>query len=165
MKRSILNLLLSRLAFPLLTLVFISAYYSSLTKISPKAGNYPKTIIAVVAVLLAWTFISEVRQWWKEASNQPEQKESGAGSAAAWLGKVKENRHSIYTVAAILIFLVIIPYLGFFASAGLFLISLFYLLGIRNHLLIWVLAASLVLVSFVVFKMWLSLPLPEGFLF
>jgi len=82
--------------------------------------------------------------------------------------QLSENKKKIYNITLILILLFLyianISILGFVVSSLVFLIITPYLLGFRNIYILIIFSITFVLVVFLLFKIILTVPLPEGLL-
>lgn len=71
----------------------------------------------------------------------------------------------LVSVGLLIGFALLLPVLGFFAAATLFLVSHMMFLGIRNPVTYGVVCASLLGVAWLLFERFLGVPLPHGMLF
>lgn len=69
------------------------------------------------------------------------------------------------SIGFLLAFALLLPVLGFFATAALFLVSHMMFLGIRNPVTYGVVCVSLLGVAWLLFERFLGVPLPHGMLF
>lgn len=76
----------------------------------------------------------------------------------------KENKNIIIFVVMTTIAVSVIMTLGYVITFGAYLIIMMYLLGIRNYKLLAGVPVGLILFLFLLFQMWLRVPLPKGIL-
>lgn len=93
-----------------------------------------------------------------------------AGSLIALLSRVEEltvefNAQQIYIVISIAVLAILIPVLGMILSVNFYIVFMIWIFGggrLRSAL---VCAASMTLIIYVCFEIWLQIPLPAGYLF
>jgi hypothetical protein len=151
-------LLLKRLLFPVLCIVFIYAFYTTINEMNPIASNYPKGIIIVLAVLLFWTLIVEIISFKKETGDKSKTPKS-------LVALIKEWKKPLLTLLILLIYANLISKLGFYVSSFFFLLILFITLGLRKVKVILFNLVLLLLLSYTLFDFFLQLNLPKGIFF
>jgi hypothetical protein len=75
------------------------------------------------------------------------------------------DRRVVLSILFLLGFALLLPVLGFFAAAALYLASHMWFLGIRSPVTLAVVCASLLGIAWALFERFLGVPLPHGVLF
>lgn len=151
----LLKVVFTHFTFLIVSALFIAGFYFSAKDMSSISKSYPMGVILIVAVALLWLGTTEVMKLIKN-------KEEFSGDQK--ISEVlKEWRKPIYMVVILLGYILIISYIGFYVSTILFLSILFFLLGYRRPTFILIVLA-IVGSSYLLFDIWLRVPLPSGIL-
>ena len=116
-------------------------------------------ILSVFLGLLSLLLFFQKQQ---PAAVQPDQQRE-EGKQAADSGPRRKNKLTIVYMAATLVYLLLVPYLGFFPATALLLLFLFREIGISwGRRLIYI--VSVLLITYLVFAELLSISFPQGYL-
>lgn len=106
MKSSFIITFLGKLLFPLLCIVFTYSFYSSIKSLDPIASSYPKGIIVILSILIVWTLIVELKKMFVS-------KDENTISQVSIINLVKEWKKPLSTLLILLLFVILLPKLGF----------------------------------------------------
>lgn len=85
------------------------------------------------------------------------------------INEVKSTNHSfLYGLASMLIvfvYILVLPYIGFYISTILVMLALLYFLKVRNYIILFSVSLGTVIFLFTIFEKLLKVPIPSGSLF
>ncbi len=146
--------------FLIIASIFLLSYWFSAGKLPRGATLYPRLIItyAFIPVLL-WNLISSVFDFLKEV------KKKGDDVNIVKKGLDTADIKKVVGMVITLVYVLLIPRLGFFVSTTLFLAAFLYLLEIRN--LFKAISYVILIEGFIyfIFIKWLGTIVPSGLLF
>jgi len=148
---SLKHFLFRELPVPVFAIVFALAYLVSTRDCAFIVIRYPYAVIGAMAILLILISAGIVR---RARSSEPEHRPVEAN--LLYVGMI-----ILYSV----LYLVFIPRLGFYSSSVLFLLAMMISLKVRKPFVLAGVPAVYVAVSYLVFRVFLHLPLPGGWLF
>jgi hypothetical protein len=146
------HFLFRELPVPVFTVVFVLAYLVSTRNCAFIVIRYPYAVIGAIAILLMLISVEIVRR----ASSPAGPEYHPVEANLVYVGMI-----ILYSV----LYLVFIPRLGFYSSSVLFLLAMMVSLKVRNPLVLAGVPVVYVAVSYLVFRVFLHLPLPGGWLF
>jgi hypothetical protein len=122
----------------------------------------PALFPMIMSVFLGLLSLLLFFQKQQPATVQPDQQRE-EGQQAADSGPRRKNKLAIVYMAATLVYLLLVPYLGFFPATALLLLFLFREIGISwGRRLIYI--VSVLLITYLVFAELLSISFPQGYL-
>jgi hypothetical protein len=151
LRPSLKHFLLRELPMPVFTIVFALAYLASTRDCPFIVIRYPYAVIGTMSILLILISAGIVRR----------ARTSGPEHRPVEVNLVYVGMIILYSV----LYLVFIPLLGFFSSTVLFLLAMMVSLKVREPLVLAGVPVVYVAVSYLVFRVFLHLPLPGGWLF
>lgn len=140
------------LIFPVLCTAFIAYYYFNTKSLHHYSTIYPKIIIVLLILCIAWEVIMKVQKWRKE----------GLPKQPIW---VEKNSKAVVVLLATIIFVMLFYYVGFCVSLFLYMGFMVYYLGNKNIISVLIFALFSSILFYVVFVYLLKLPMPKGILF
>ena len=152
--------LLKKLLFPLLGIIFTVSFYVNIQELDPIASSYPKGIIAFLAVLFVWTLVVELKSIVNEKRDQETDTESK--QPVSFLQLIREWKKPLLTLFVLFIYANLISHLGFYVSTFCFLLTLFFVLGLRNIKIILFNLILIMVLSYTLFDYFLQIQLPKG---
>lgn len=150
--------LVGRLLVPVLVLAYAVAFLVSISDLGPKAATYPRIVIALMGPLTLWVLLAELWRWRRGGAS------SGGAVRSRLAALSREWRRPVAAMVTLAALVLAVPRVGFFVSAGVYLVVTMLLLGVRNVLLLVSLTAGGLLFSYLFFFRLLGLLLPTGFL-
>ncbi|MBQ7585675.1 MAG: tripartite tricarboxylate transporter TctB family protein [Desulfovibrionaceae bacterium] len=136
--------------FYLICLIF----YVMIGTLAPEAQTYPTAIIVGLLILNTIYFGKTLRLYFKQGM-QNDLPKIFAGF---------QTKQFLVIFSACLLYLIALPWLGFYISTLLFfVVSLLFLKVPKLHLLLTIVVMAILIYS--VFTLFLKVPLPKGFLF
>lgn len=140
------------LLFPVLCSAFIAYYYFKTKPLHFYSTIYPKIIMVLLLLCIAWEVVMKVQKWRKEGlPNQP-----------IW---VEDNLKAVVVVLSTVLFIILLTYVGFCVSLFLYMGFMAYYLGNKNIISVLTFAIFTSAIFYVVFVYLLKLPMPKGILF
>jgi hypothetical protein len=138
-----------------------SARYPMDTLATPGPGIFPRAVGALVAALATWQAVRAALALKARRSGEahPPRSETADGpppDADEW--------KPLLMVAIIVVYLLVVSGLGFLVSTGIVVIACSRLMGTSGWRTPVLLALGTVLCCYVLFEVWLKVPLPRGFL-
>ncbi|MEW6719536.1 MAG: tripartite tricarboxylate transporter TctB family protein [Thermodesulfobacteriota bacterium] len=124
---------------------------------SPGPGVFPRIAGGFVVLLGSWQLVHALWKWKRRA--KPASLPEGGGPGAAG------GRASLLLIAAFVLYILGIRYLGFFVSTFLFAVCVSRLSGKAGLWKPVLLSAGLCLFCYLVFVGWLKISFPSGLLF
>lgn len=137
------------------TIIFISIYLYKLTiefptgKLAGSVGpaSMPRLWIFTIILFSIWTILDSVLK-----NNKREERN----------GTIKKP---LYLVGLMILFMLLVNYIGYYISVFIFLVAGMYLMQYRRHSIIFITTAGFVLFSYLAIAKVLQVPLPLGILF
>ena len=127
------------------------------------AASWPRTIILAIGVFAFIEAILRFLAFRRNGSPKAEVIEGGKGEETEkTVSQVKVNLKRATTFAVPLVFLLLIPRMGYYVSAPFFIVSFMFLLGERRIIHLVVTSFLIYAVTLFVFTKLLFVPLPEG---
>lgn len=151
--------LVGRLVVPVLVLAYAVAFLVSISDLGPKAATYPRIVIVLMAPLTVWVSLAELWKWRRSEAS------SGETTRGRLVKLSRDWRRPVLAMVTLAALVLAVPRVGFFVSAGVYLLVTMLLLGVRNVLLLVALTAGGLLFSYLFFFKLLGLLLPSGILF
>ncbi|MGI6317445.1 MAG: tripartite tricarboxylate transporter TctB family protein [Dethiobacteria bacterium] len=140
------------LIFPVLCIGFVVYYYINTRSLHHYSTIYPKIIIVLLLLCIAWEVVMKVQKWRKEGlSKQP-----------IW---VEDNLKAVVVFLSTILFVILFTYVGFCVSLFLYMGFMAYYLGNKNIIGVLTFAICSSIIFYVVFVYLLKLPMPKGILF
>ncbi len=136
-----------------LLLIFLGIFLYTLTLDFPK-GKLTATV-GPASMPRLWIYGLWFFSLWMIVTHIKNGKQIDAAPAS-------QLRTPVLLAGLMLLYVILVPYLGYYITTFLFLIGGAYLLNYRRHVLIWATALSYILFSYVVFYKILQVPLPTG---
>lgn len=150
--------LAGRLLVPVLVLAYAVAFLVSIADLGPKAATYPRIVIALLGPLTLWVLLAELWRWRRSRA-------SSGGTTRSRLAELSRQwRRPLVAMVTLAAFAFAVPRVGFFVSAGVYLLVTMLLLGVRNVWVLVALTAGGLLFSYLFFFRLLGLLLPTGVL-
>lgn len=136
-------------------------FYINTKDLVPPADIFPKVVILVFSILGFFLLIKAVfmKKAYEEGDKQDLEEEE----------KVNEKRKWI-SIAGIVLYIVLMPIVGFYLTSGLFLLLLsMFLIGekpnLKGSVIPVVVSASVMCILYLTFSVFLRVPVPSGALF
>jgi hypothetical protein len=142
--------LLRELPVPVFVAIFSAVYFFSTKKHDFSVTGYPYVVIGVIQILLILILRNVFRN--AESSDCKNEKDLRIPNVLA-------------LILSALCYLILIPRLGYYASTLLLLVILMVFFKVRSSLFLFAVPIGYVALSYIVFRIFLRVPLPEGILF
>ena len=161
--------LIRKLVTPTLMFAWALYYFIEISGKKASAGLFVKPVFWVMLVLYAVIVFMDVRDWRDEGKEEESKRkeETEEEKAARLAREVKEKedlKRTLICIASGIVYVFLLPYLGFVLDTFLMLAGLFIWLKAPNKVAAVFLAAAVTAGRFLLFKMGLKVPLPKGFL-
>ncbi|RFU71208.1 hypothetical protein D0469_02490 [Peribacillus saganii] len=152
---------LKKLLFPVIGIVFTSAFFVNIRNMDSGASSYPKGIIAVLSLLFIWTLSAEIKNLLAS------KKESGSetNSLVSIKQLIIEWKKPLLTLLILFIYAKLISIIGFYVSTIFFLLAIFSTLGIKDLKTLLFNLLLLIALSYTLFDYILQIQLPKGIFF
>lgn len=154
---------------PTAILGWATYYYIEILGKKASAGYFIKPVFWILAVLYVAIIFMDVREL--RASQKREQIEAQTDTEEVRAEKAakesEDNQDTIRTIICLgssVVYIFLLPYLGFIIATTLFLFGLFWWLKAKNKLLAFVLAVVVTMGMYALFGLGLKVPLYTGFL-
>ncbi|OGP89028.1 MAG: hypothetical protein A2156_05120 [Deltaproteobacteria bacterium RBG_16_48_10] len=148
----------SKIVYPLVTLIFATAYYLEARHLSSAALLFAKSLIYLSWIFGLYCLLKEGLKIEKiKYAGQEKRVHLEEMPATIY----KRNR-SLWLAVSILCYLILFGYIGFIITSLLFMVITMFLLGVRKILLLTVVPLSVVGFVYFLFSWWLLVPLPQG---
>ena len=159
--------LIKKLMTPTLMLGWALYYFVEIQGKPASAGLFIRPVFWVMLLLYIVIIWMDIRDWREQkrlqASESVSEEERQASDAKEAAEKT-DLRHTLICIAGALIYVILLPYLGFLISTALFLFVMFCWLKAPNKIAALILAVAVALGMYTLFKIGLKVPLPTGFL-
>jgi hypothetical protein len=134
-------------------------YFSSARLNRVKALMYPRFVMVLFGIIVAWNIIGTIREARKEI---PEKKEIERPKI---LEGFQKNQRAIVIFLSAVVYIFLGQVVGFWITTLVYVFLLSYYLGVRN--MKYLIPQSLVVIGilYAIFRLWLKLALPKGLLF
>lgn len=154
---------------PTAILGWATYYYIEILGKKASAGYFIKPVFWVLAVLYVAIIFMDVRelranQKREETEAQTDTEEVRAEKAAKKLEDKQDTIRTLVCLGSSVVYIFLLPYLGFITATTLFLFGLFCWLKAKNKLLAFVLAVVVTMSMYALFGLGLKVPLYTGFL-
>jgi hypothetical protein len=144
-------------------LIFLSLFAYIESRSYPVDSRYfPQFIILIIALLGFATLIKELKSFFKRREVDRTGEGSDNGKIAFW--RMPSVQKVSMMIISSLIYMVIMGYVGFFVTTTVYLPIMMLLLGIRKARTIVLSTGIVVVLIYLVFMKFLSVPFPEGIL-
>ena len=143
--------------FTLFSMMFIIAYWAQAAGLPKAAIRYPFVVTCVAVIFIVWNLALSVVQFRRKL------REEGDEGVAVDLSFGMSGRKWI-VVGVTILYLLLLPVVGYLVMTTLYIVGLCLLLGIRSPVIITFYTVILVGVLYGIFGMWLHVSLPTGFL-
>ena len=150
-----------RFFVPVVLSGFTGLIYWETTTFPPIAARFPKLLIASMFLL---SFILLVQEWRTRnvAHQEMPEKETIEPSGAAGLGLVSPKARQLLIITSLVMYIILLNYLGFLITTFLFLLVQFLLLGYRKKSTILTVTVCITFIIFLVFEKIFLIIFPEG---
>lgn len=149
--------LVEKLAFPVICLIFIIMFYNSSKGLRYESLIYPRIIMTALLFFVVINVGGTVWQWRKTVK-------AGADPGVRPLWQ-KKYRAGLIVFGSTFLYVVLMPILGFMLSTAIYLVTMFYALGVRKIHQIILVGCLIFAFLYGAFIFWLKVPLPGGILF
>lgn len=149
--------LIQKLFMPTLFMIWGTFYFIEVCGKKASTGYFIKPVYIAFAVLYVINTVKEIRDWRMEVKENSEEAKAANEKAG------RELKDILIFVGAIAVYIVVVPYLGFVITSLLFLYIAFRYFKTGRGLAILV-DVLMVAAIYIIFKVVLGVPLPEGFL-
>jgi|GEM_PF-6370886 len=147
--------LIKNYLFGLLALVFTITYVISINSLPKETITFPRVILIFLVPLFIWNFAESVMNFRKTLqSEEPEEKKL---DCSLHLTKAR-----LFVMLVTLIYIFLMPTLGFVVTTPLYLAVLALFLGVRKPVRLIVFVVVFTAVVYVIFAMWLKVQIPQG---
>lgn len=151
--------LVQRIIMPTLAMIWATMYFFEVMQLSDKNHYLINPVFYVMAILYIVNTINDVKKWNKERSIDEKKKV---------VTKSKTNNKDVILIGMVVIisvvYLMIMPKLGFVISTYLFLLAQLIVLKSDNKIMILALPIVLTGILYYAFTQLLGIPLPVGIL-
>ena len=153
-----LRYVMKKYLFVVLALVFVIVYWSSAGKLPPQSVVFPKFITAILIPLFIWVIIQSIVEYRALAKNTevPENEK--------WKFSLNITRNKLVIVGATVVYVAIIPVIGYIVTTVLYVGGLSFFLGNRKPVKLILYTGILVAILYLIFGFWLRIRLPTGIL-
>jgi hypothetical protein len=146
------------LAFIVALGVFMGAFYRSMDGLPPTARRFPLFVLAVLTALIVVNVIQAVRHGVIERRVEG----PDVGGLPAVLAAARSGAKPIITLIALVVFVEVIPVLGFFTAVLALLIVLGWLFGVRRPIPLFLATVGTTAACYWLFVVLLRLRFPSG---
>jgi hypothetical protein len=140
----------------------IFAYFETLSY-PYESAYFPRFIIIMLAVLGCMILANEFRKWPK--ARHSEKSKNQTEVAGVSLMRQPKFRKVILIIVSSLIYLILISRLGFFSTTLVYLPAMMWLLDVRKIVTLAFSTAVVVFFIYLIFRVFLKVPFPEGIVF
>ena len=130
---------------------------------NPGPGVFPLVVGGVLVILAAWQLTQEVRK--PKAQGAKENDEAAKKSITPFLQRNRGEAKALFMIAAFIVYLLMVKWVGFFISNFLFVIISSKLMGTKGWRKPIALSAGINLFCYFLFVAWIKLSFPRGVLF
>jgi putative tricarboxylic transport membrane protein len=130
---------------------------------NPGPAVFPLMVGMVLVTLAAWQLVQEVRK--PNPKGSKENEEEARNSITAFLRRNRGETKPLVLIAAFIVYLLMVKWVGFFISNFMFVIISSRLLGAKDWGRPIALSAGVSLFCYFLFEVWLKLSFPRGILF
>ena len=143
--------------FTLFSTVFLIFYWSSAYKLKIEAIRYPIFFSVIAIIMIIWNLYMSVREFRQVYNAEGDEKKK-------WDCSLGLSKKKLSVIGATLLYVILIPVLGYCVSTFLYLVGMVVFLGERRPVKI--VLYSLIMTGFLylIFGRWLMIRLPTGFL-
>lgn len=141
--------------FTLFSIIFVIMYWVSAHKLPIGAIQYAIFITFIVAFFIVWNIIMSVIEFKKVFHSDEDDRKKYNLSFGM-------DKPKLITIGTTLLYVILIPILGYAVSTFIYLGFLGWFLGIKNPIRIIVYSSAITFILFAVFKLWLQARLPSG---
>ena len=138
-------------------MIFSICYLFFTNELDSKILRYPYFMIAGLVILITLIAVDEIKKSKKVINSESEEDV---------LTKFKkfDLRGIVFLIASSIIYLILIPIVGYFSTTWVFAILLMYWLGERKIYKVIIISTLFTLIQYIIFQVFLYLPIPRGFL-
>ena len=155
--------LCGEIIIPLIALLFAASYYVEVINLSPKTLLLVKPTLYLCFILSLFIFLKDGIKVSKIPKSAPPTLEHNLPWLAKKIGILLRNKTARVILISPIAFLTI-EKLGFIPTAFLYIIFTMYLLGQRKVLIFIFIPPIIISAIYVLFQIWLHVPLPMGIL-
>jgi hypothetical protein len=158
--------LANQLWLPAIIVTYAIAFWMAIRDLPGDAANYPRMVIVALTVFLIAGLLIDGARWRRgeydkvEDADLPD--EAGAPRARGAVAVWHKWHKTIITFGLTAAFVYAIRRAGFYESAAVFLLLLFYTLGIRRPLLLLPLTVGVMVGAWLLFAVALNVRIPTG---
>lgn len=143
--------------FTLFSIVFIVLYWMQAASLPRTAIRYPFVVTCVAVVFIVWNLALSVVQFRRKLREEGEE-----GVAVNLFFGLTRLRWIV--IGATLLYVLLIPVVGYVVTTTVYMAGLCLLLGIRKPVTVTLYTVILVGLLYAIFGLWLRVSLPAGFL-
>lgn len=154
-----------RLVIPLAAGIFAVAFFRGIEGLPTQSATYPRILIAALLALVAINVLIEARALFLRRPHQPATQTELSDEPSDEFGlRPADLLQPLAVIVLMAVFVVFMPLLGFYLSAIVLMPSVAVVLGVRKLWLIALFTAVLTTGAYLLFEIFLEVPLPPGFL-
>jgi hypothetical protein len=157
--------LANQLWLPAIIATYAIAFWIAISDLPGEAANYPRMVIVALMTFLVAGLLIDGGRWRRGAFEKVEDSDLPDEAAVRTRGPVAVWQRWHKTILAFLLtaaFVYAIPRVGFYESAAVFLLLLFYTLGIRRPLVLLPLTVGVMVGAWLLFAVALNVRIPTG---
>ena len=150
-----LRYLVRRYLFAILTLIFVLVYWRSAGKLPEKAIVFPRFITMLMIPIFVWVIVQSIIEY-RAIAKEPHVKQK-------WDKTVKITKPKLLITGATILYLLLIPVVGYVVMSVLYIGGLSFYLGNRKPFTLILYSAIIVSIIYGIFVLWLRIRPPSGF--
>ena len=154
-----IRFLIKNYLFAVIALIFTGSYWLSARNLPSKALDFPKAVLFVLIPLFIWNGINSVTEFRKTLVDETLTEEE------KWNCTLHVTSPKMIVTAITVIYILLIPVIGFFACTMAYLAVLAYYLGIRKPVPLILFVVLFTGAVYGIFVLWLRVFMPAGLLF
>lgn len=144
--------------FALISLIFALLYWLSAKDLPDKSLTFPKPVLICMIPIICWNFIKSVKEFKVQYDESPD-------DAQKWNCSLHINAQKLIIAAMTLLYVILLPHLGFIVCTSVYLAGMAYYLGVRKPIKLVLFVVIFTIVVYAIFGMWLNVRLPHGIFF
>ena len=150
-----IRFLIKEYLFTFFSIAFVTTYWVSSRKLTFISLRYPLVISIIVTIMIIWNLILSVKEF------REIYKADGDG-IKKWDCTLELTKEKLGAIGATILYVILIPIIGYCVSTVLYLACMTFFLGERN--LVKVITFSIVMTGlmYLIFKVGLNIRLPTG---
>ena len=150
---------IKRYLFALLALAFVIVYWISAHKLPEESIIFPRIITYVIIPLFVWVIVTSIKEYKALLADDsiPEEEK--------WDCTLNLNTKKLVIIAATVLYVALVPVVGYCVMTILYVGGLSFYLGNRNPIKLILFTLIFFGILYAIFGVWLRIRLPSGFLF